>query len=237
MGFQEFLTSDILYNLAGGPLARISFAVFLIGTVVRTIRFMSLTRVVKRDRTVSSGITQRKRALKRFFKQLPQYLSSLRYTILAKSPVTISVSVIFHVCLLMTPLFLLAHNIMLANFLGIGFFSLPEQTTHVMTIMFLVCAAYFLLRRMVVARVRMISSVYDYLILGVTTLPFITGLMAYYQVYDYKMMIILHMLSGELMLITAPFTKIFHMVFFFVGRFVLIGQHTLGRGSREWQWE
>ena len=42
------------------------------------------------------------------------------------------------------------------------------------------------------------------------------------------------MLTGELMLIAIPFTKIYHMVFFFIGRFVLIHQHTLGKGSRTW---
>jgi hypothetical protein len=43
---------------------------------------------------------------------------------------------------------------------------------------------------------------------------------------------ILHMLFGELMLITIPFTKLIHMIFFFLNRFLIVNEHTLGKGSR-----
>jgi nitrate reductase gamma subunit len=135
----------------------------------------------------------------------------------------------------MAPLFLLAHQMLIKRSMGVGLFSLPEPATHLMTMVFLLCAFYFFMRRVLLARVRMITSADDYLILVLTCLPFLTGILAYYQFYDYRTMVVLHMLSGELMLMTAPFTKVFHMVFFFIGRFVMINQHTLGRGSRVWK--
>jgi len=236
LDLQDFLTNDFIYNLAGGSLAKISFAVFLLGTVIRTVKFMSLTRNVKQDHSVHGSRLKKKLSLKSFLKELPRHFNSLKHTVLAKSPVTIMVSLVFHVCLLFTPLFLLAHNIMISRFMGISFFSFSEQTTNIMTVIFLICAFYFLLRRVFSARVRMITSINDYLILAITTLPFLTGFLAYYQIYDYRFMIVLHMLSGELILVAAPFTKVFHMVFFFVSRFVIVSQHTLGKGSREWQW-
>jgi nitrate reductase gamma subunit len=159
----------------------------------------------------------------------------LRHTVLSKSPVTILVSVVFHLCLFMAPLFLFAHQMLIKRSMGFGLFSFPDPATHLMTILFLLCACFFLIRRTLLARVRMITSIGDYLILVLTSLPFLTGILAYYQFYDYRTMMVLHMLSGELMLMTAPFTKVFHMVFFFMGRFVLINQHTLGRGSRVWE--
>jgi nitrate reductase gamma subunit len=231
-----FLTNDFIYNLASGLLAKVAFAVFLIGTGIRTIRFISLTRNVKQDKPQPAISIRKRFTIKSILKELPRLFAAMKHTVLAKNPVTIVVSFVFHLGLFFVPLFLLAHNIMITRFMGVSLFSFSEQTTNIMTIIFLVCAFYFLARRIFSARVRMITSVNDYLILAVTTLPFLTGLLAYYQVYDYKVMIVLHMLSGELMLVAAPFTKIFHMVFFFVSRFMIIGQHTLGKGNRVWQW-
>lgn len=236
MDLHYFFTNDFIYNLASGPLAKVSFAIFLLGTGIRTIKIMSLTRSVKEDKSPPGKSIRKQFALKSILKEIPGIFAAMKHTVLAKNPVTIVVSFIFHVCLFFAPLFLLAHNMMIERFMGVSLFPFSEQTTNIMTILFLVCAFYFLARRIFSARVRMITSVNDYFILVLTVLPFLTGLLAYYQVYDYRFMIILHMLSGELMLVAAPFTKIFHMVFFFVARFMIIGQHTLGKGSRVWQW-
>jgi len=231
-----FFTNDLIYNLASGPLAKVSFAIFFLGIGIRTIKFMSLTRSVKEDKSPPGKSIRKQFAVKSILKEIPRLFAAMKHTVLAKNPVTIVVSFIFHVCLFFVPLFLLAHNIMISRFMGVSFFSFSEYTTNIMTIIFIVCAFYFLVRRIFSARVIMITSVNDFFILAVTALPFLTGLLAYYQVYDYRLMIVLHMLSGELMLVAAPFTKIFHMVFFFVARFMIIGQHTLGKGNRVWQW-
>ena len=236
MDLHTFITSDFIYNLASGPLVKVSFVAFLAGTVIRTITFMSLTRGVKQDKTPSFGSVRTRLTVKSALHELSTLVAELKHTVLAKNPVTIVISLIFHVCLFCAPLFLLAHNIMINRFMGVSLFSLSEKSTNIITIIFLICAFYFLVRRVFSKRVRMISSLNDYFILAVATLPFLTGLLSYYQIYDYKFMIILHMLSGELMLVAAPFTKIFHMVFFFVSRFMIIGQHTLGKGNRVWQW-
>ena len=53
----------------------------------------------------------------------------------------------------------------------------------------------------------------DFGILAIVTAPFLTGLLAYYQVFDARVMTILHMLAGETMLIAIPFTRLSHMIF------------------------
>jgi hypothetical protein len=235
LNFPNPFTNDVIYHLASGPLVTISFVVFFLGIGVQTKRLLALTRVEKGSRRAAHP-RSRKRAVGQFsLKAFFQQIKGLRHTVLSKSPVTILVSVVFHLCLFLAPLFLLAHQMLMKRSMGFSLFSLSEDATHLMTIVFLLCAFYFLMRRVLLARVRMITSVNDYLILVLTSLPFLTGLLAYYQFYDYRTMMVLHMLSGELMLMTAPFTKVFHMVFFFVGRFLLINQHTLGRGSRVWE--
>ena len=95
---------------------------------------------------------------------------------------------------------------------------------------------YFLCRRLFRARVRAIPSAYDYVVLFFATAPFITGFMAYHHFLDYDTVILLHMLAGEIMLMAIPFTKLVHMPFFFINRFVMIHENTFGTGgSRIWR--
>jgi nitrate reductase gamma subunit len=82
--------------------------------------------------------------------------------------------------------------------------------------------------------VRAITSFYDYLVLALATVPFLSGFLAFHQIFDYRTVMIVHMLSGELMLMAIPFTKLTHMIFFFLNRFLVVNEHTIGRGSRAW---
>jgi hypothetical protein len=44
----------------------------------------------------------------------------------------------------------------------------------------------------------------------------------------------LHILSGEAMLITLPFTKLGHMLFFFLYRFLIGNEYSFAKGARAW---
>ena len=235
MELNNIITIDMVYNLARGPFVWMSLAVCIVGTAVRTFRFLSLTKVEERNIRIPRIAPLKPKSSRNFsFEHLSRSFSNLKLAIIGISPVTIVVSCVFHLCLIITPIFLLAHNILMKDAIGISLFSFSERFTDRLTLLFLLCAAYFLIRRICLPRMRAISSAYDYIILFITIAPFLTGVLVYYQVFDYKPFIILHMLAGELMLIAIPFTKIYHMIFFFFGRFVLINQHTLGRGSRTW---
>jgi hypothetical protein len=47
-------------------------------------------------------------------------------------------------------------------------------------------------------------------------------------------MLIAHILAGELMLIVIPFTKLGHMLFFFLYRFLIGSEYSFGQGTRTW---
>jgi hypothetical protein len=72
-------------------------------------------------------------------------------------------------------------------------------------------------------------------LLGLVIAPFLTGFLAHEAIYDYNILIFLHILSAEILLILIPFSKFFHMVFFFIGRFLVINEHSLGTPNRSWQ--
>jgi nitrate reductase gamma subunit len=104
-----------------------------------------------------------------------------------------------------------------------------------MTAVVLICGLFFLMRRLVLPRVRAISGIADYVLLGAVITPFLTGFCAYHQWFDYTTVITLHLLTGNLMLIVLPFTKLGHMVFFFFVRLCIGSQYSSGRGSRDWK--
>ena len=80
--------------------------------------------------------------------------------------------------------------------------------------------------------VRILTTAYDYFILAVTVAPFITGLAARYATADYQLWVTLHVLFGELLMILAPFTKLSHIVLFFMSRAQLGMDYGIKRGGR-----
>ncbi len=213
----------------------ISILICIIGSIARTVQLLSYTRIKTIDPNIDfSSIRKKPPAAKGGGLPEPGLFAVLKGTILGVSPVTILVSLCFHICLIIIPFFLLAHNLLIDDAIGFSLFSFSERFSDFLTIIFLACAAFFLFRRIFLARMRAISTFYDYVVLFITVAPFLTGFLAYYQIFNYKIVIILHMLAGELMLVAIPFTKIFHMFFFFIGRFMIVNQHTMGKGSRTW---
>lgn len=113
--------------------------------------------------------------------------------------------------------------------------SLPENISHRLSLVVILCALVFLYRRIFLYRVRLITSFEDYLFLILAAIPFISGFLAYEQLFsNYKLVIGLHILSGELMLMAVPFTKFIHMIFLLIIRFKIDGEYSLGNGGRAW---
>ncbi|MFZ5562483.1 MAG: hypothetical protein ACOZBW_00410 [Thermodesulfobacteriota bacterium] len=219
---------NFIYDLARGPLVWTAFIVFFAGSAVQVYRMWALT-------VAANPLEQVSRPLKKDIRQKRLPLAvRIRLSVAGTSPVTIAVTTLFHLCLVLTPLFVLGHNILIDNAWGVSLFSLPEGFADVLTLLVVACAGYFLFRRIFLERVRIITTPWDYLFLGLAAGPFITGTLAYHQIFDYKLVVTLHMLLGELMLMAVPFTKFVHMLFFFVFRFATASEYSLGEGTRTW---
>ena len=65
----------------------------------------------------------------------------------------------------------------------------------------------------------------------VAVAPFITGFLADQQFYNYRFWLILHILSGHLMLMAIPFTKLSHFLLFFLSRAQLGMDFGIKRGG------
>ena len=102
--------------------------------------------------------------------------------------------------------------------LGVSFFSLNRTLADIMTWGVIISGIFLALRRMILPEVRILTSYYDYLILAVSVAPFITGLICRYEIGSYSFFLIVHIILGEILLISIPFTKLSHILLFFLSR-------------------
>lgn len=223
-----------MYDFIRGPMLWISFIVFIAGLVFQIYKIFSIT--VKKEAPSLILEDAHNKRLAKLIEYLKKTVSTvnLKGTILGTQPHVALLSFIFHVCIIITPFFVLAHNILLFESWRFKLYSFSELTTDILTIVFLSCAALFLIRRVFIRTVRAVSGIYDYLLLLITAAPFITGFLAYHQLVKYETIIIIHILFGELMLIAVGLTKLGHMIFFFFVRLNIGSEYSFRGGSRSW---
>ena len=223
-----------MYDFVRGPLMWLSSIIFISGIIYRTVQLFVLTR--KKETLLCTKKKVKKTEQKKYSSEEQKFklLLAFQNSLIGKNPIMAIVSSIFHACLFITPIFAAGHALSLYESWGFSFITLPDNLIDLLTIIFLACALFFLMRRIVIPRVKSISTPYDYLLLFITAAPFITGFYAYHQYFDYKTVITLHILAGELMLIVMPFTKLGHMVFFFFIRILIGSENSFGKGKRVW---
>jgi hypothetical protein len=122
-------------------------------------------------------------------------------------------------------------NIILKERWGISWTTLPGPVADTLTIGVLVSALFLVLRRVAFSEVRILTSAYDYLLLAITVAPFFTGFLASLKVAGYPFWLYAHIISGEIMLIAIPLTKLSHIVLFFMSRGQLGMDYGIKRGG------
>ena len=217
-----------MYLFLTGPLLWLSFGIFFIGMIVRIVRYIKgldwqMDRVTYTV-NVSYGIKGALRSI--FFWLFPFGTRSWR----AKPGMTI-LFFVFHIGLIITPIFLLAHNIILKERWGISWFTIPGTIADILTIAVIVCAVFLALRRIAFSEVRILTTTYDYLLLVIAVAPFVTGFFASHHVPGYIFWIRAHIICGEIMLIAIPFTKLSHVALFFLSRAQLGMDYGIKRGG------
>jgi nitrate reductase gamma subunit len=204
-----------MYEFVTGPLAWLAFSVFFFGVIARVVLYIrgldwKLDRVTYTV-NVSHGIQGALRSI--FLWLFPFGTHSWRFY-----PFMTVLVFGFHIGILFTPIFLIAHNFLMWERWGIRLLTLPEPVADFLTLTVMICAVFLVLRRIALSEVRILTTAYDYLVLSIAVAPFFTGYMAHLQMGDYRFWLILHILSGEIMLMAIPFTKLSHFVGFFLSR-------------------
>ena len=216
-----------LYEFLTGPALWATFLIFVGGLIVRTAFLFGLSR--ERDLVVYNHV-----GWKWGLKSIIYWLIPLGSVSWRTQPLFAISSFVFHLSLLAVPVFLLAHNTLWQEAFGMSLWSMPDSLADIMTILLVVAGAVLFLRRLVKPEVRILSTAWDYTVLALTVLPFLTGFFAYHQVGPYRLMLILHVLSAEVLLIVVPFSKLGHIVLFFFSRAYIGFEMGQRRGARTW---
>ena len=216
-----------LYNFVSGPLAWLAFIIFLGGSLYKLVNLFVL--IHKKERFIYSYFS-----LKYSLRSILHWSTPFATENMRRHPLFTIVTFAFHICLVLTPIFLLAHVTMIDETWNLSWWSLPESVAEIMTVIVMACCLFFLIRRLVNPEVQYVTSASDYVILAIVAAPFITGFLAYYQWLDYQIMVILHILSGEILLMAIPFTRLSHMLFAPLTRAYMGSEFGGVRHAKDW---
>ncbi len=184
-----------------GTLLWIVFSIFIIGIIIRLAFFFST--IIKSSKDKDSRWRYISATFGRSF--VPFHKAVI------KKPIYVTLRYIFHVCLIVVPIWLSGHIALWEESrFEWAWTSLPDAWADWMTLLLLALTTYFLIRRIAVKDIRLNSSIPDYVIIILTALPFITGYFLTHGSLDSiaclgDNMWTIHILSGEAMIIMAVF--------------------------------
>ena len=216
-----------LYNFVSGPLAWVAFSIFIVGSFYRVISLLVL--VHKKERFIYSYMSW-----KYSLRSILHWIIPFAATNWKKHPAVTIVTFAFHLCLIITPIFLLAHVVLWDEAFSLSWWSLLDGLAIFMTLIVVGGCVFFLVRRLVSPEVQYVTSASDYVILAVVAAPFLTGFLAYYQWFGYQFFTILHIVAGEAMLVAIPFTRLSHMLFSPLTRAYMGSEFGGVRHARDW---
>lgn len=216
-----------VYKFASGPMVWVAFAVFILGSLYRLISLLTLAR--QKESYLFSYMN-----LKYSLRSLMHWSLPFGTTNMRLHPLMTIVTFIFHFCLLITPLFLLAHVLLIEESLGFSWWTIPEWLTDIMTVCVLMGCLYFLYRRLFLAEVKFVTTAADFWLLVIVAAPFVTGFLAYHQWFAYPTIMTLHVICGEIMLISIPFTRLSHMLLAPFTRAYMGSEFGAVRQAKDW---
>ena len=218
---------NTLYNFVSGPLAWVAFIVFIGGSLYRLTRLVMM--VHNKEKFIYTYMSWKYGLRSIFHWIVPFATENWR-----KHPVLTIVTFAFHLCLIITPIFLLSHVILWDESWNLSWWSLPDGVAIFMTLVVITGCVFFLVRRLVSPEVQYVTFFSDYVILAIVAAPFITGFLAYYQWFGYQLFTILHVLTGEIMLVAIPFSRLSHMLFSPLTRAYMGSEFGGVRHARDW---
>jgi nitrate reductase gamma subunit len=221
------LTSHMIYRILAGPGLWFSMTVFLGGLMLRVGQLCWLSR--KKDPVIYNHAS-----FSWGFKSILFWLIPWASVSMRTQPVFTGIVFLFHICLLAVPIFLHAHNVLWDEAFGASLWSMPDAWADGLTMIFLAAILFMVVRRILRPEVRILTSVWDYTLIALTALPFLTGFLAYHQIGSYELMLPLHIGLAELLLIVIPFSKLAHMLLFFFSRAFIGFELGARRGARSW---
>lgn len=200
-----------LLDLARGPLFKLALAVFFLGLMVRLVRVLAMGQ--KKDLAPPAG-SAAVGAVKAYVSGLIPWSS-----IFKRRPVTYIGGYLFHIGILGVIFFVSAHTQLWKSVIGFSWPGVGTGTADLLTMAAFIGLALLLVNRLTLPVMRLLSDPDDWLALLFSFLPLVTGYMATHSLLvKYETMLGLHFLAAEVLLVYIPFSRLSHMVLFFITR-------------------
>lgn len=217
---------------ARGPLFRACFAIMLLG--VLRILFLSALNIAslirqshKNGRTVAWG---------EIVEPTLRWLFPLKKTFEVRAVFSVT-SVIFHVSIILTPIFLGAHILLWQRGLGFSWPAVGNRLADYLTLIAVLSGLALFAQRIGSKAGRALSRTQDYALPLLIIVPFLSGYLAMHphvNPFDYTTTMFVHVMSGNLIFLLIPFSKLSHLALFPAAQLVSeLGWHLApGAGER-----
>jgi nitrate reductase gamma subunit len=198
---------DYWLDLARGPLFYCAFTLMVLGLIRHLVlTVVGIRRMVRRagHPTLPYGTVLKATLLWLF--PFSKMNNRVWYSIL---------SVVFHVGLIITPIFLSAHILLWKRGIGLSWPGLSQNLSDILTLITIATCIGLLIGRTANRHSRYISRFQDFTLLILLGLIFISGFLAgrpEINPFSYKAVMLLHAMSGNIAFILVPFTKLAHAV-------------------------
>jgi len=200
---------DLWIETARGPFFRVALTIMILGLGYRVV-------VV-----VLQIATAWRRAADRRLPGMDIAAATLGWLVpvrlLRSRPVYSAASFLFHVGVIVVPLFLVGHAALLAGILPRGWPTLNSTVADGLTLACLAALVVLLVGRVAVKSARKLTRTQDAVILVVLLVTVLFGFLAAHPTqspFDARAMLLFHILGGDLVLVLIPTTKIAHCVLY-----------------------
>ena len=197
---------------ARGPVFRACFVIMLLGlaraVVLNTVGIASLIyQSRKNGREVAWGPVS---------KATLQWMLPLKKGFESRAVFSVT-SMLFHLCMIITPIFLGAHILLWERGLGISWPALGNLAADYLTLLAILTGAALLAQRVGASASRAISRPQDYFLPALIIVPFVTGYLGMHphlNPFGYNGTMFVHVMSANLIFLLIPFTKMSHVALF-----------------------
>ena len=191
-----------------GPLFRLAFALLLLGLLRLVV--LTLVNLAEAYRRSSDRIVNWREVRR----QTLGWLIPIGRLWRAR-PVYSTASVLFHVGLLLVPLFLAAHVLLWKQALSFAWPAISQPLASRLTLLTLAAGAALFLGRAASSHARKLSRPQDFAWPLLLLVPFLTGYVCSNVAVGpgaYRTLMLIHVYAADLILVLIPFTKIAHCV-------------------------
>jgi nitrate reductase gamma subunit len=123
-------------------------------------------------------------------------------------------TLVFHIAILVVPLFLAGHIALWYRGLGLNWPAIPNHVADLLTIVAVVTALALVVQRLMAKATRALSRFQDYALPLLIALPFASGYLLMHpwlNPFGFDATMLVHVMSANLIFILIPLTKLSHV--------------------------